>query len=96
MVSDFYLAKKYSNGEKQTRGAQRERDREKSLKEKGTKEKREGTGRAGVNHDGEALQKKIEEKKKLIEAGLLEEKPKKEAKEKPKAMVNPHTFVLLD
>ena len=44
-----------------------------------------------MNKDAEALQKKIEEKKKLIEAGLVQEIPKAAVKEKPKAMVNPHT-----
>lgn len=76
----------------QTRGAQRERDREKQLKEQAKqKEKRAGTGKAGINPDAEALQKKIEEKKKLIEAGLYVDKPKPKEKEKPKSMVNPHT-----
>ena len=43
-----------------------------------------------MNKDAEALQKKIEEKKKLVEAGLFVEKPKPKEKP-PKSLVNPHT-----
>lgn len=72
-----------------TRGAQRDRAREKSEKDNQPKEKREGTGKAGVNIDADALQKKVAEKQRLIAEGLLIPKPKSEKKER--AMVNPHT-----
>lgn len=71
-----------------TRGAQRERDRERNEKDK-PGVKRTGTGKAGVNADAEALQKKVAEKQRLIEAGELV--PKAKPKDKPKMLTNPHT-----
>lgn len=74
-----------NENQKMTRGAQRDRNRERTQKEQASKEshKREGPRYAGVNADADALQKKIEEKKKLVEAGVLpppdtEKKKKKE------------------
>ena len=56
--------------------------------------KNEGPRHPGsVNQDAEALKRKIEEKKKLVEAGVIEPPKPKSADGKPrdKNMVNPHT-----
>jgi hypothetical protein len=75
-----------------TRGHQRDEARERNQKKEASQgHKREGGGKVGAsNSDADALQKKVEAKKLLIEQGLFVEKPKS-TKEKPKNYVNPHT-----
>mmetsp|Transcript_17417 Transcript_17417/g.30704 ORF Transcript_17417/g.30704 Transcript_17417/m.30704 type:complete len:99 (+) Transcript_17417:80-376(+) len=79
-----------------SRGNKRDKDRERAAARaaKGPKAGHQAPKTGGKNSDAEALQAKIEAKKKLKEEGKLKEKnfgEKYVAKQKVESVINPHT-----
>ncbi len=78
-----------------TRGAQRDRNRERAQARADKNGKKEGSsayaGNGAINTDAVKLQEKIAMKEKLKAEGLMASMDDKKKTDKPKNMVNPHT-----
>ena len=78
-----------------TRGAQRDRNRERAQARADKNGKKEGhssfTGNGAINVDAVKLQEKIAMKEKLKAEGLMASMDDKKKGDKPKNLVNPHT-----